>query len=152
MLARHLVICAFGALLALQVYSGREVVVEVTASVDAELNIERINNYGSINLFNHQAEEYRITNNTTKGVKVSLRSHNSWHMTGAEDKFAYSPVINGTELVATGDVCTYDIDKQLFDSNKQYKLLVAFRALPGALKDVKAGEYHDSVTINIELN
>ena len=149
---KHLGVCVLGVLLALPVYSDKEVIVEVTAHVDPELNIERISTAGTINLFNHAAEEYRITNNSSRDVRVSLRSTNSWKMKGTEDEFQYHPVVNDTALPVSGDTCTYDIDHSLFNSDKQYSLFIAFRTAPGTLTNVKAGDYHDRVTINVELN
>ena len=72
---KHLGVCVLGVLLALPVYSDKEVVVEVTAHVDPELNIERISTAGTINLFNHAAEEYRITNVGGKGENRSGDGH-----------------------------------------------------------------------------
>lgn len=138
-----------------------EVSLDLTAYVDPEVNIERIDSNGALDIFQKVPACYRVTSNTEKNVKVTFSSRNGWKLKnedgsqGAKDGNGKSPLIpyvgefsgrdhnatvgEGNESVIVEKDCFYD---------HEYDFMVIFRST-GSMKNFAAGKYYDRVTISV---
>lgn len=134
------------------IYASSEVSLDLTAYVDPEVNIERIDSNGTLDIFQRIPACYRVTSNTEKNVKVSFSSRNGWKLkneNGNSSFISYVGEFSGRDrnvTVGEGNDSVL-IEKDSF-CDSEYDFKVVFRST-GSMKNFAAGKYYDRVTISV---
>ncbi|MBO7454066.1 MAG: hypothetical protein J6T91_01620 [Alphaproteobacteria bacterium] len=134
------------------IYASSEVSLDLTAYVDPEVNIERIDSNGTLDIFQRIPACYRVTSNTEKNVKVSFSSRNGWKLkneNGNSSFISYVGEFSGRDrnvTVGEGNDSVL-IEKDSF-CDSEYDFKVVFIST-GSMKNFAAGKYYDRVTISV---
>lgn len=143
------------------IYASSEVSLDLTAYVDPEVNIERIDSNGTLDIFQRIPACYRVTSNTEKNVKVSFSSRNGWKLKNENgDRESKNESNNSSFISYVGEFSGGDrnvtvgegndsvlIEKDSF-CDSEYDFKVVFRST-GSMKNFAAGKYYDRVTISV---
>lgn len=143
------------------IYASSEVSLDLTAYVDPEVNIERIDSNGSLDIFQKIPACYRVTSNTEKNVKVTFSSRNGWKLkneNGSRESkeesckssfISYVGEFSGRDhnVVVEDGSDSVIIKKDSFYDH-EYDFKVVFRST-GSMKNFVAGKYYDRVTISV---
>ena len=129
-----------------------EVSLDLTAYVDPEVNIERIDDGGDLDIFTRTERRYRVTSNVEKNVKVTFRSQNGWKLKHESNDAAFIPYEgifrgNNHEDVIGKESDLVELKQDEF-LNQEYEFRMIFKAI-GSMKDFSAGKYFDRVTISV---
>lgn len=144
-----------------QISASSEVSLDLTAHVDPEVNIERIDSNGILDIFQRIPACYRVTSNTKKNIKVTFSSRNDWtlknenggqELKNGNEKSLLIPYIGefsgrdrnvtvgkGNESVIIKEDCFYD---------HEYDFSIVFRSTK-TMKNFDAGKYYDRITISV---
>lgn len=134
------------------IYASSEVSLDLTAYVDPEVNIERIDSNGTLDIFQRIPACYRVTSNTEKNVKVSFSSRNGWKLKNENGNSSFISYVGefsgGDRNVTVGEGNdSVLIEKDSF-CDSEYDFKVVFRST-GSMKNFAAGKYYDRVTISV---
>lgn len=134
------------------IYASSEVSLDLTAYVDPEVNIERIDSNGTLDIFQRIPACYRVTSNTEKNVKVSFSSRNGWRLKNENCNssfISYVGEFSGRDRNVTvgEDNDSVLIEKDSF-CDSEYDFKVVFIST-GSMKNFAAGKYYDRVTISV---
>ncbi len=147
MIIRLLLFFFFG-----EVCASSEVSLDLVGCVDPEVNIERIDSNGTLDIFQKVAAFYRVTSNTEKNVRVTFFSRNGWKLKNKDDNSSFIPYAGeffGKDRDATigeGNDSVL-IEKSSF-CNQEYDFKVVFGST-GSMKNFVAGRYYDRITISV---
>ncbi len=121
----------------------------LTGYVDPEVNIERIDNRKTLDIFKNEEARFRVTCNNDKAVTVTFNTKNEWRLLSEnENAISYEGVFKGkgrTETVVGAQNNTVDIHNYEFE-NSEYEFGITFRATE---RNLKSGKYSDCVTISV---
>ncbi len=129
-----------------------EVSLDLRAYVDPEVNIERIDDSGDLDIFSRAERRYRITSNVEKDVKVTFQSQNGWKLRHENDDKAfisYEGIFRGTnreEVIGEKNNVVSLAQSDFLD--QEYEFCMMFKAI-GSMKNFAAGRYFDRVTISV---
>lgn len=131
-----------------------EIFLDLVGCVDPEVNIERIDSGGTLNIFDQNEARFRVTSNVDKDVKVSFKAQNGWklrHKDNPEKFVPYEGLFKRNNRVGLISVNreseSVNIDKNDF-VDKEYEFGVIFRST-AKIKTLKAGDYYGRVTISV---
>lgn len=136
-----------------EVYASSEVSVDLIGYVDPEVNIERIDDNGILDVFSNNEARFRVTSNVDSDVKVSFKAQNDWklqHKDNPEEFLPYEGLFkgnNGGGLTLNCESEFVVIDKNDF-VDKEYEFGVIFKST-ARIKTLKAGSYYGRVTITV---
>jgi len=137
-----------------EVYASSEVSIDLMGYVDPEINIERIDNNGILNIFDCAEARFRVTSNTDDKVNVSFKARNNWkllHKDNPEKFIPYEGLFKGNNKIDSVTVNQKSevvvIDKNEF-VDKEYEFGVIFRST-AEMKTLGAGNYYGRVTISV---
>lgn len=128
----------------------REVHLDLRTEVDSVLNIERIDDYGTIDIFSKQGASYRVVYNGDQRVRVNFRSKNGWKLKSLGSEVPYQGEVktNSLEEVVDEQKESVEIDNAEFsDSQCEFEVIFSSK-IP--VKECKAGRYSDRMTISVE--
>lgn len=131
-----------------------EVSLDLEAYVDTELNIERIDNYGTLNIFERPESCFRITSNSSKNIKISFFSQNNWHLVQEKNISKIIPYESifksGTrqEKIRTNSDTIEVPYEDFYDQEFEFKLLLYPTE---SIKNISAGKYSDHITISVTV-
>lgn len=147
--------CVFGS-----VYASSEVSLDLTGYVDSCLNIERIDDNGTLNIFDRVESCFRVTSNINKNVMVTFKASNEWKLLPKDDTPAgetselknsipYEGLFkrNNKSQIVNKDSNSVTLEESDF-KNKEYEFSVIFRAKE-KLVNLSAGRYYGRVTISV---
>lgn len=142
-------------------YAFSEVSLDLTAYVDPEVNIERIDSNGSLDIFQKIPACYRVTSNTEKNVKVTFSSRNGWKLKNENgDRESKGESSKSSFISYVGEFSGKDHNMVVGDGNDsviiekgsffdhEYDFKVVFKST-GSMKNFAAGKYYDRVTISV---
>lgn len=131
-----------------------EVSLDLTAYVDPEVNIERIDNGGTVDIFSRAESRYRITSNVDKDVKIFFNSQNNWNLKSENNAEAFIPYEgvfksgNQEEILKSNTDLVSIKQSDFFD--REYEFSMIFRPAQGSsMKNFTAGRYYDRITISV---
>ncbi len=137
-----------------EVCASSEVSVDLMGYVDPEVNIERIDDNGILDVFSGNEARFRITSNVDGDVKVTFKAQNDWKLQHKDDPERFVPyegLFKGNNRVGLISVNreseSVDVDKNDF-VDKEYEFGVIFKSI-ARIKTLKAGSYYGSVTISV---
>jgi len=142
-------LCIFG-----EVCASSEVSVDLVGYVDPEVNIERVDDNGTLNIFGRNEARFRITSNVDENVKVTFKSQNNWkliHRDNSEKFIPYKGLFMGNNKIDSVSLNQRSefvvIDKTDF-VDKEYEFDVIFSPV-AKMKILEAGSYYGRVTISV---
>lgn len=135
-----------------EVLASSEVSLDLTGYVDPEVNIERLDNNGTLDIFQKVASYYRVTSNTEKNIKVTFSSKNGWKLKKEGNDSVFIPYVgefSGRDRdVTVGEISdSVVIEKDSF-YDREYDFKVVF-GTTGSMKNFDAGRYYDRITISV---
>lgn len=135
-----------------EIFASSEVSLNLKAYVDPEVNIERIDDSGDLDIFSKAERCYRITSNVEKTVKVTFRSQNGWklkHESNCNVFIPYEGIFRGNnrEEVVGKNSDIIDLEYDEF-RDQEYEFRMIFKSI-GSMKNFSAGRYFDRVTISV---
>ena len=137
-----------------EVCASSEVSVDLKGYVDPEVNIERIDDIGVLNIFGNDEARFRVTSNIDDNVKVTFKAQNDWKLLHKDDPERFIPyegLFKGNNRVDSISVNRKSesvvIDKNDF-VDKEYEFGVIFKSTM-KIKSLKAGNYYGRVTISV---
>ena len=136
-----------------EVCASSEVSLDLTGYVDPEVNIERIDSNGALDIFQKIAAYYRVTSNTEKNVRVTFSSRNGWKLKNKDDDSLFIPYageFSGRDrdvTVGEGNDSVL-VEKDSFGDSQEYDFRIVFASI-GSMKNFAAGRYYDRVTISV---
>lgn len=138
----------------------RKVELNLKASVDPLLNLERLDNNGDINLFDRTESHYRIAANQQRNVKVTISTRNRWKAkriggndVDERDSITYRAQFKGQDSAEDdlgADKEYTEIKQDRFNGNC-YEFSLIFYPEKSVSK-YNAGNYSDTITVNIAAN
>ena len=123
---------------------------EVKGSVDPNLNIERIDEGGTIDVFSKRETRYRIVSNVDKDIDVVFTSRNGWVLksdVGNEIPYEVEVDVNGNETVVDKDNPSRTISKDSL-VDKKCEFSAKFSA-KGSIEECSAGDYSDKIQVSV---
>ena len=123
---------------------------EVKGSVDPNLNIERIDEGGTIDVFSKRETRYRIVSNVDKDIDVVFTSRNGWILKsdkGNEIPYEVRIYENGDDSIVDKDNPSRTISKDNF-VDKKCEFSAKFSA-KGSIEEYPAGDYSDKIQISV---
>lgn len=127
-----------------------EVELDLKGAVDPELNIERIDGGGAIDIFSCGEARYRVVSNVDKDVEVVFRSRNNWVLKSSEaNEIPYQGSFFSDEIetVIDSDKSSEIITKEKI-KNKKYEFKLVFSAKE-SIEKYPAGNYSDKISISV---
>lgn len=141
-----------------------KVQLNLKAHIDEQLNIERIDNNGDIDIFDRPETKYRVVSNLNNNVKVSIQTQNDWKLLpedaksheksaekdkGSENAIAYHAEFKSSaQSVRLGRDNANTIIKEAEFADNCSEFSLVFCA-DDALNNHKAGSYGDKITISV---
>ena len=136
------------------IYADREVSLNLQAVVDPELNIERIDDNGTIDLFQRVPSNYRIISNSGESVKVIVTTDNNWEVK-TQDKqksIPYAAEFRGQDGLL-GNLDTNNqkikIEKERLLDSKRYEFSLMFKSMQ-SIENYAAGTYSDRIHVSVK--
>ena len=127
-----------------------DVELELKGSVDPNLNIERIDEGGTIDVFSKRETRYRIVSNVDKDIDVLFTSRNGWILKsdkGNEIPYEVEVCVNGSETIVDKDNQSRTISKDNF-VDKKCEFSAKFSA-KGSVEEYSAGDYSDKIQVSV---
>ena len=147
-LLNFLLICCFSA------ESATKVELNLRAVVCSQLNIERIDNNGDIDLFGRKESRYRVISNEGKNVIVAVDTANKWKAKrdgeGENKEIPYRAKFTGDgnkEAWLSEGKNEVKIENSEFENN-QYEFSLVFYT-EQSINTYSAGTYTDTITVNV---
>ncbi|MBR1734763.1 MAG: hypothetical protein IJ730_04870 [Alphaproteobacteria bacterium] len=132
----------------------------VKASIDPTLNIERIDNNGDIDIFQRQASYYRIVSNIYNNVEVHVETANNWKAkknepseTNDESNFiSYKANFRGDNIDQDLDstINHVEISKEYFKESVYEFSLLFYPEKSLKEKKYAPGNYSDTITVSVK--
>ena len=125
--------------------------VEIKGSVDRELNVERIDDGGVVNIFSKNEVRYRIVSNVDMDVMLTFTSQNDWFLVSDDkmNKIAYQGKFstNGIETIINQSKISEIITKdKIIDRVCEFSIIFS---VTNSKKQHPAGNFSDKVSISI---
>ena len=137
-----------------EVYASSEVSIDLMGYVDPEVNIERVDDNGTLNIFGRNEARFRVTSNVDDNVRVTFKSQNNWKLIHRDDpeKFIpYEGLFRGNNkidsVILNPKTEFVTVDKNDF-VDKEYEFGVIFKPV-AKIKIQAAGSYYGRVTISV---
>lgn len=137
-----------------EVCASSEVSVDLMGYVDPEVNIERIDDKGVLNIFGNDEARFRVTSNIDDNVRVTFKAQNDWKLLHKDDPERFIPYEglfkgnNGINSIFVNQKLeSVVIDKSDF-VDKEYEFGVIFKSTT-KMKSLKAGNYYGRVIISV---
>lgn len=131
-----------------------EVSVDLSAHVDSELNIERIDNKGTLNILERPESLFRVTSNSDKNIEISFFSQNNWKLIRKDCSSVFIPyegIFKSRCLNSTINSNSSSIEiKQEDFYDQEFEFRVVFH-ITEAIKNISAGSYSDCITISVTI-
>lgn len=129
-----------------------EVSLDLTGYVAPEVNIERIDDRKTLDVFSHDEAHFRITCNEDKNVIVTFNTKNNWKLLSENgNSISYQGVFkrnDGTEEKVKEDSNRVVVDKNEF-TDTVFEFGTIFVPIE---KNPKSGKYSDQVTISVSTS
>ena len=135
------------------IYADKEVSLNLRAVVDPELNIERIDDSGTIDLFERVPSNYRIISNSGQSVEVTVTTDNNWVVKtqDRQNSIAYAAEFKGQDGHSgrlDADNPKIKIEKERLQDSKRYEFSLLFKAKE-SIEDFPAGTYSDRIHVTV---
>jgi hypothetical protein len=135
----------------IKLYAAKQLELEVVAEVDGQLDIERIDNGGSVDVFAGRNVSYMVHSNLGSDVTATITSDNGWKLKHESENLEIPyGVYRGREKLNNGaEPATTEIQQNEFSTggrSKQYQLDLVFKADENVKLE---GKYRDRVVITV---
>lgn len=147
----YLLFCLFGS-----VSASSEVSLDLSGYVDSQVNIERIDDNGTLNIFDRTESRFRVTSNL-ENVKVTFKAQNEWKLLHEDDPkgfITYEGLFKGNNKsqIVNNDSDSVTLNQKSDFAEGECEFGVIFRATE-KIKEKKAlltaGRYYGRVTISV---
>ena len=124
---------------------------EIKCSVDRELNLERVDDQSSIDIFSRKEIRYRVVSNVDADVEVTFISQNDWVLK-SDDRMKEIPYHGAFFAAGVNSIVDSDKISEIIPRDKIRDKVCEFSVIfsPKNLsKQYPAGKFSDKITISL---